>query len=291
MTTKIFDCTNPKASLLIVHGMTEHQAMYADFAQFLAAQGIAAMTFDHLGHGQDAFDNQSLGYIGNPEPAELMLSNVKTHANTLADQYPNLPHFILGHSMGSFITRCLINRHPSAFDGAVIMGTAMHTPSTSASLKITQLYNKLAPREQNLKFLKLMGKINSAPFRHEPNLMYMNWLNSNPARVKENMEDPLFGFAFTNNGYYAVMALMQEATSKQWWQRIPKNFPMLFVSGKDDPIGLIGIAVPHIAKELTAHDFSHISYHLYPHMRHQILQEDDKQVVFDDVLKWLQSHC
>ena len=81
----------PVATLLIVHGMAEHQGRYQPFAQFLANHDIAVLTFDHLGHGQQAYDNGCLGYMGNPNPAELLIDNVMEHAQLIAENTPTSP--------------------------------------------------------------------------------------------------------------------------------------------------------------------------------------------------------
>lgn len=280
----------PIATLLIVHGMAEHQGRYSDFAQFLAEHQIAVLTFDHLGHGQQAYDNNCLGYLGNPNPAELMIDNVMDHANLLAQKFPSVPHFILGHSMGSFIVRCIIQRFGEQFDGAIIMGTSDFNPLASAFVPITKNLNRFTSKRTNAALDKALNTFNNLPFRKEPDLKGFNWLNSNPKQVQAYIDDKLCGFQFTNNGYFALMALMQEGTQKDWFKKVPKNLPLLFVSGKDDPIGQMGKGVPRIAKRLAKNQFKAVTVKQYPTMRHEILLEDNHQLVYEDILAWMQQH-
>lgn len=283
----LYPTTDPKAMLLIVHGMAEHQGRYIKFAQFLAKNNIAVMTFDHLGHGETAKADNCLGYFGNPNPHELMIENVMGYARRLAKKYPNVPHFILGHSMGSFIVRCIIQRFGGEFDGAIIMGTSSPNPLANAFVPLTRIMNNANPTKPNILFDSILGKVNNTPFRHEPNLNGLNWLNSNVAEVQKFIADPLCGFPFTNNGYYGLMSLMAEGTHKNWWQNVPKTLPMLFVSGEDDPVGQMGKGIPKIVKDLQTHDFKDVIAIQYPKMRHEILLEKGKQQVFDDILNWI----
>lgn len=277
----------PIASLLVVHGMAEHQGRYAEFAQFLADHDIAVMTFDHLGHGQQAKDTDTLGFMGNPEPNENMLTHVMNHADRLASEYPDIPQFILGHSMGSFITRCLLGRYGKMFDGAIIMGTSATNPLNTLAVPLTQRLNSLASHRTNPVLDKLLNKLNNFPFRHEQDLQGFNWLNSDANAVKTYLADPLCGFPFTNNGYAALMTLMAEGTGKHWADDIPTTLPLLFVSGKDDPIGQMGKGIPTIVNDLKHRHFTHITVKQYPMMRHEILQELERQQVYDDILTWL----
>lgn len=280
----------PYATVLIVHGMAEHQGRYAEFAQFLANHHFVVMTFDHLGHGEHAAQTNSLGFMGNPHPADLMIDNVMMYAKQLADNYPNLPHFIVGHSMGSFITRCILQRFGNQFDGAIIVGTASPNPLAKKFLPITKTCNRIASKKTNVVFDKIFGKVNNLPFVFEKNMQDFNWLNSDKQAVQQFINDPLCGFAFTNNGYFALMTLMEQGTNKNWWQNVPTTLPLLFISGKKDPVGQMGKGVPIIVKDLKKHGFTHVEKVLYPNMRHEILLENGKAQVYVDVLNWLLKH-
>lgn len=280
----------PVATLLIVHGMAEHQGRYQPFAQFLANHDIAVLTFDHLGHGQRAYDNGCLGYMGNPNPAELMIDNVMDHAQLIAEKYPDLPHFILGHSMGSFIVRCILQRYGERFDGAVIMGTSDFNPLANLFVPITKNLNHFTTRRTNPVLDKILNQFNNLPFRKEPDLQGFNWLNSDPKQVKAYLDDKLCGFQFTNNGYFALMSLMQAGTNKHWYQQVPRQLPLLFVSGKDDPVGQMGKGITRIVKRLQKNNFASVSMQQYEAMRHEILLEPNHQQVYDDILAWLTHH-
>ncbi len=113
----------PKATLLILHGMQEHSGRYKDFAENLANNGFAVLLYDHLGHGKTAENREELGYFQKENPKQQLIDDAATMAAFLENNYPNISHFLLGHSMGSFIARCLLQNQEADFKGAVIVGT------------------------------------------------------------------------------------------------------------------------------------------------------------------------
>ena len=82
---------------------------------------------------------------------------------------------------------------------------------------------------------------------------------------------------------------MQSGLHKGWANTIDKEFPMLFISGKNDPIGNMARGIRAIVSRLQKQGFSNISSQLYPNMRHEPLHEQNNNVVYDDILNWLNS--
>ena len=116
----------PKAVLQIVHGMIEYIERYSDFADFLTANGYIVAGHDHIGHGHSVKDHKDWGIMHTSEPDEIMVEDIYEHYKMIRADYPSLPHFILGHSMGSYMVRKFLSQKSSDLadlSGAVIMGT------------------------------------------------------------------------------------------------------------------------------------------------------------------------
>jgi alpha-beta hydrolase superfamily lysophospholipase len=192
--------------------------------------------------------------------------------------------------MGSFIVRCILQRYGERFAGAIIMGTSDFNPLVNLFVPVTKNLNHFATRRTNPVLDKILKQFNNLPFRKEPDLQGFNWLNSDPKQVKTYLDDKLCGFQFTNNGYFALMSLMQAGTNKHWYQQVPRQLPMLFVSGKDDPVGQMGKGIARIVKRLQQNNFTSVSMQQYEAMRHEILLEPNHQQVYDDILAWLTHH-
>lgn len=282
--------TKIKATLLIVHGMAEHSGRYADFAQFLADNGIAVATYDQLGHGKTVKSESEFGFFGEEHPVQSLLKDVIVMANSLKAKHPEVPHFIMGHSMGSFIVRTVMKHHAHDFAGAILMGSADADPLAKIMLPINKTLAKIAPKKPNALFANIMNKIFNSKLDNRISSSPFAWISENQAGIEAYEADPLTGFNFTNNGYMTLFSLMESGLGKDWASTINKNFPMLFVSGQNDPIGNMGKGIDKVVKRLHQQSFGEIEVQLYPHMRHEPLQELEKQTVYQDILNWINSH-
>jgi len=281
--------TAVKATLLIVHGMAEHSGRYAEFAQFLADHGIAVATYDQLGHGQTVKTEADLGFFGEEHPVQSLLKDVIVMADSLKARHPSVPHFVMGHSMGSFIVRNVLKHHAHDFSGAILMGTAAANPLTKVLLPVNKLLAKVAPRQPNTVLANLMNKVLNLQLKDRTSSSQFAWLSENTANIEAFEADPRCGFAFTNNGFMTLFALMQAGLNNRWSTTIAKNFPMLFISGESDPIGEMSKGIRKIVTRLNKQNFSAVDIQLYPDMRHEPLHEKDKQLVYQDILEWLEN--
>ena len=277
------------ATLLIVHGMAEHSGRYSDFAQFLADNGIAVATYDHLGHGKTVKTEADLGFFGDEHPVQSLLKDVIVMADSLKSRHPNVPHFVLGHSMGSFIVRNVLKHHARNFSGAILMGTADANPLTKVLLPINKLLTKVAPRQPNTVFSNIMNKVLNSQLSDRDSSSQFAWLSENTANIAAYEADPKTGFDFTNNGFMTLFTLMNTGLNKGWATTIAKDFPMLFVSGEEDPIGEMGKGIRKIVSRLNKQKFSRVDIQLYLNMRHEVLHETDHKVVYQDLLAWIKS--
>ena len=278
------------ATLLIVHGMAEHSGRYAEFAQFLADHGVAVATYDQLGHGKTVKSAKDLGFFGHEHPVQSLLKDVIVMADSLKARHPTVPHFVMGHSMGSFIVRNVLKHHARNFSGAILMSTADTNPLTKILLPINKLLTKVAPKKPNTLIANTMNKVLNSKLNNRTSSSEFAWLSEDAAAVEAYEADPLNGFAFTNNGFLTLFTLMEAGLKKDWAATIARDFPMLLVSGENDPIGDMGRGIRKIANRLDKQHFDHISVQLYPHMRHEPLHEKNKQQVYQDILDWINSN-
>lgn len=282
--------TPPKASILIVHGMQEHSGRYAEFATFLTDNGFAVLTYDHLGHGKTAKTEEDRGYFQQHKPVERLVKDAKTMADLLREKYPDIPQLILGHSMGSFITRLLLQKHSAQFDAAIIVGTGGKIKGISLLKTFLWVKNLFNPHGRSRFVNNMFTKMNNHKFRNEPDDDGTNWLSLNRKNRMNFKKDPLMDFLFTNNGFFTVLSLIKKATGRSWAKTIRKDLPLLFVSGEDDPIGDFGKDVRKTVANLKEDGFQNVSLKLYPKMRHEILNDDVKEEVYREMLKWMNNN-
>ena len=120
----VLPADEPRALLIISHGMSEHMKRYLPFMQALAAHGILCFGHDHIGHGTTAASDEALGYMPKKNGADILISDVICDAKRFSGCYPHVPLILFGHSMGSFIARCAAaGNHASMFDALILSGT------------------------------------------------------------------------------------------------------------------------------------------------------------------------
>ncbi len=281
--------TQPKAAILLLHGMQEHSGRYAEFIQQLTQQGYAVLAYDHVGHGYTAKTEAEMGFFRKEKPDALLVAEATQMAYFLQAQFPDTAHILMGHSMGSFIARLVLKENSKLFDGAIIMGTGAANPAAIGFRPILYLANLFAAEKRSRWLNKLFTQINNSKFQDEQPNDGTNWLSANLANRKAFQADKLCGVDFSNNAFYGLISLNVKATRSNWAAEIAAAFPMLFVSGKEDPIGDFGKGIQKTVSALKNKGFTHIDMQLFPDMRHEILNEFDKQLVYNKITTWLEK--
>ena len=270
-----------RAVLQIVHGMAEHIERYDEFAGFLAENGMLVVGHSHLGHGQTAANDDELGWFGEPDGNDLLIGDIQTLRELTESQYPGVPYFILGHSMGSFLTRQYLGLYGKGLSGAVIMGTAdlpdVLVQSAAALCRLMAAFKGWHYRS---------ALIDSFIIRSYERKMGMEWLSKNEESTRAYAEDPKCGFAFTLNGFYHFFRTVDRANSLEAAGQMPKDIPIRFTAGAEDPVGSNGKGVEAVYRRYQKQG-ANADIKLYPGMRHEILNELDRLTVFEDILNWM----
>lgn len=280
---------NIRATILVIHGMQEHSGRYNELAHYLVKQGFVVLTYDHIGHGKTAATENDLGFFQLHQPDRQLVNDAENMADYVEKLYPTVPHFVLGHSMGSFVARCLLQQAGARFHGAVLVGTGGKTKVAPLARFIFTVLNTICPRRRTF-FNTVFIQMNNKRFRKEPNCDGTNWLSLNKANRVAFQQDSLCGVPFTINGFYTLLSLNVKATQRDWAKRISKDLPFLFLSGAEDPIGDFGEGVWQTEEQLEADGFKDVSSQVYFVMRHEILQEEIKLKVFQYIEEWISEH-
>ncbi len=278
-----------KAILQISHGMSEYIDRYDRFATFMASHGILVIGNDHLGHGESVKDKDELGYFPTKALSKTVVDDLYKVSTRIRARYPDVPFFLMGHSMGSFLARRYMMTYGNQLDGIIIMGTGAQPPHM---LKAAQTLAKTigmarGDRHRSGTMLKLAFGSYNKKISHERTPY--DWLSVNTENVDAYMEDPLCGFPFTINGYKTLFDVIAFIQNDENIRKIPKKLPMLFVSGEEDPVGGYGEDVKAVAARYESEGAEDIRVRLYPGDRHEILNEQDYEVVQHDILTFVQD--
>lgn len=276
-----------KGVFQIIHGMSEHFSRYEDIAEFLTSKGFVVTGDDHLGHGGSVGEDGLKGYFCDQDPATVVVRDVHRLKKMTQELYPGKPYFIMGHSMGSFIARNYIMRYGTGIQGAVIMGTGNQSKALINVSKFVAGFQKLFFGDKHPAMF-----INNLAFggynkRIENPKTPFDWLSVNEENVQRYIEDPDCGFLFTVNGFRTLFELIGRLLSKKNLEKVPAGLPLLFVSGAEDPVGDYGKGVTAAKNALTAAGVMDIEMKLYPGLRHEILNEKERDEVKEDIYNWL----
>ena len=275
-----------KAILQIAHGMVEFIDRYENFANYLCDRGFLVVGNDHIGHGGSVNSEDDWGYFGE-DGNRHVLDDMHELTKIIKKEYPDKPYFLLGHSMGSFYARQYLGEYGDELKAAIIMGTgfepALKIRGGMLVCKVIALFKGWRYRSEFVNNMAF-GAYNK---KFEPVRTRADWLSKDEKLVDWYVNEPRCSFMFTLNGYYNMFAGILRLHDKKLLNNVPKDLPILFVSGEDDPVGTFGKEVENAAQSLKNCGVKNIEVKLYPNDRHEILNETDKETVYEDLYKWL----
>ncbi len=277
------------AILQIAHGMVEFIDRYENFAKYLCSKGILVVGNDHLGHGGSVNSQEEWGYFGEDGNRHLLEDMHKLTLLT-KEKYPGLPYFLMGHSMGSFYARQYLFDYGDELDGAIIMGTGLEPLyKIKGGMFLCKLIAQFKGWDYRSEFVNNMA-FGAYGKKFEPLRTRADWLSKDEKLVDWYVNEPRCSFLFTLNGYYSMFEGISRLHDKTLLEKVPKDLPLFFVSGQDDPVGSFGKEVETSVQTLKDAGVKNIDLKLYPNDRHEILNETDKEVVYVDLYNWLSEH-
>lgn len=278
-----------KAILQISHGMIEYVERYDEFAKFFNENRILVIGNDHLGHGKTAASDEALGYFGEGK-SKTVVDDLYEVTKFAKETYgKEIPYFLFGHSMGSFMARRYLMTYGKALTGAIICGTG-YTPGIVLTVgtlcsNFIQLFKGKQYRSLFLKKIAFGNYNKQIPDAKTEN----DWLSRNTENVEKYNQDKYCTFLFTVNGYQTLFDVLKFIQKKENITHIPKKLPLYFIAGKEDPVGSYGAGVLKVAKQYKDSGIKNIKTKLYENDRHELTNEIDRKMVFRDILQWIEN--
>lgn len=281
---------NPKAVLQIVHGSAEHMKRYETFAKFLNANNLIVIGNDHRGHGKTIDIREDIGFFAKKNGWNKLVDDLKVVNNFIYKNYSNSNIMMFGHSMGSFLVRHYITLYSNTIKAAIICGTAWNPViQVWFAKQIASFISKFKSLKKpcdfihNLSYKKFSKKINIKDND-------LAWL-SRDIEVQNNfLKDPLSGQVFTASAFKDMFNGLLYIYKKKNIIKTRKDLPLFFIAGENDPVGNLGKWVKKTANKYKKLNFSYIDIKLYPEMRHEILNEINKEIVYEDILNFLNNN-
>lgn len=287
LVTYFWECEQPKGIVHIVHGMSEHAARYNEFALFLNQHGYLVYASDLRGHGKTAGSLEKVGLFAMQDGWNKVVNDVIDISKQLDLKYPNLPLYLLGHSMGSFIARSVAILCPPEVDGYIFSATAGHPG----------LIGKVGVRLSNLN-LKMMGKKNRSNMmtqlafgdynkKYENKRTEKDWLSKDESIVDAYISDPYCMQIFTSQFYNDLLSGVLYINETFHIRKMEKEKPILMFAGDMDPVGDYGKGPQEVYSKFEKAGIKDVTLKIYKTGRHEMLNETNRDEVYDMVLNWL----
>lgn len=281
-----------KGVIQLHHGLAEHSLRYDRFGSILAEQGYVLNAYDMRGHGRTAenADKNGTGMFGklaDKKGFDRAVLDLKAVTDNLKQDFPGKKTILLGHSFGSFVAQGFIEEFGSEIDGCILCGTAGPRPGLvamgSLAAHVITFFtgkNKCLPLLEKLSFGSYNEKIN--PIRTK-----CDWLSKNELNVDMYMMDNWCGFPLTNSFYCSMLEGLAKIHKSSNMKKIPASLPVFFIWGSDDPVGTYGKTIRELIEIYKSNGLKNIEQKEYEGDRHEILNENDKEKVENDIIEWI----
>ncbi len=278
-----------KGVVHILHGMGEHKERYLHFAKYLANNSFAVYAHDHRKHGESVNNENEVGIFTKEDKWDDIIDDCNFVNRQIKKDFPKIPLITLGHSMGSVIARKVISKYPNSSTMAILMGTL--PPITSgrafAPLMLSGIISLFNRKNNRSEFL---SKLLNEPLikKFEPRRTKFDWLSTDETIVDKYVDDPLCGYSYSSRFYYQFFKGIVDV-NKSVTMYETKDIPLLFISGKKDPVGEFGDGVKKTRELYSGHGLLDLTTELVDDARHEVLNEKNKATTYKYIIEWIEK--
>ncbi len=278
-----------KAVIQVAHGMQEYINRYDKMAEYLTGYGFMIVGNDHLGHGRTVKSRDELGYFAEGNASDILVKDMYRLTRRIKKIFPNKQIYLLGHSMGSFLTRKYIMTYGKAIDGVILCGTGRQPEVVIvAAYLLSDILSRIYGDKHRSKFINKLafGSYNRKIGPKDTG----DWLTKNQKVVDAYYRDPYCNFVFTLNGFKTLFRTIMYIQNPANYEKTPKDLPMHIISGTDDPVGNYGKGVKKVYEWYKDIGMEYLTMKLYNNDRHELFNETDAEYVCRDVARWIEKH-
>lgn len=276
-----------KAVIQIAHGMAETALRYEEFAHILNENDYIVYGNDHRGHGGSSKNLEELGYLGEEDGFVSMIKDMNKLTSIIQEENEDLPIYLFGHSMGSFLSQRYIQLYGDKIQGLILSGTnGKQGGMVNLGMFIAKLQMSLKGRRHKSSLLNNLsfGGFNKS---FKPNKTDFDWLSRDEKEVKKYIENPYCGTVFTTSYFYDFLRGLKGIWKEENMKKIPKKLPIFILAGSKDPVGNNGQGIENLYNCYKSLGMNNIKYKLYKDGRHEMLNEINKDEVFKDIITWI----
>ena len=281
----VFEAKNPKAVIQFIHGMEEYKERYDAFAEYLCSKGYTCVTSDLRGHGKSA---PLLSHISNKKGDKLIIADQKEIIKYIKKTYKDLPLYLFGHSMGTIISRVLMQTDGTKYAKVALSGYVNPNPIAGVGKALTKCVKLFKGSKGHSKLINglAVGAFNKTI---ENPRTPLDWLSYNEENVDKYIADPLCGVEFTLGSFDALMCLLSKMGKARKYKSIKEDTPILLIAGKDDPCTGFDKGRASSKALLEKVGYKNVEAVTLDNMRHEILNEKENQKVYEELLKFFEK--
>lgn len=279
----------PKAVIQITHGMCEYIGRYEEFIAFLCDNGFAVCGHDHLGHGKSVLNDDYLGYFAPQKGWQYLVKDTVQMSEIIRKQYPDIPLFLIGHSLGSLTARVAVSKCGYLYNGVILLGALNTKIKVDAVMAMADTFRRASGDMCRSEFIEKMiyGYTN---IKIDDPVNKFGWLTRDDNIVYKFYDDPKCNFIFTISAYCDLIKLFMYATDRKCIEATPKDKPIIIMGGEADPIGQWGKGPRELLSVLGNTGCTNVEMKLYDGARHELLNEINRNEVYNDIVQWCGNH-
>lgn len=277
-----------KGVVQICHGMAEHIGRYDEFMQFLCNNGYVVVAYDQRGHGKTAGSVEKLGYMSDNDNFQALVDDLYKVNQYVHENYPNKLIYLFGHSMGSFVSQRFIELHSSSIDGCILSGSSFNNGLT---FKLGHILASIITKFKDRKYIsRMMDNLSFQSYnkKFKPNITTVDWLSRDMDNNRRYVEDPYCGTIFTVSFFKDLTGGFK--TISKNIELVNNELPIYIMSGDCDPVGNFGKGTTKLYKKLKNSGIKDLTLKLYKDGRHEMLNEINKDEVYNNILEWINNH-
>jgi alpha-beta hydrolase superfamily lysophospholipase len=269
----IFEADDAKALVQIIHGAVEHKNRYYEFAEFLRENGFTVIISDNRGHGESIDDEYYVGTMGS---LRLMIDDQTLVSGYIKNRYPGKDLYMIGHSLGSLFARVYLQEHDDEISKLVISGTPNYVPGVGAAYILGRIITLLGRKRGN--FLSILKGDTKQDF---------SWISSSKENLERYINDPLCGYIYENYAQLTVIDADRQMHKFKNFRCKNPGLPIISVTGEEDPVTGGEKGLKDSIDSLRKVGYTNIRHIVYKGMKHEVLNEDNREIVYQDILNFL----
>lgn len=271
-----------KGIVQISHGMAEHKERYYDFMEYLKENGYVSVIHDHRGHGNSIKSKEDLGYFYT-EDINYIINDLYDVTKYIKDKFKDKKIYLFSHSMGTLVARGYIKKYDNEIERLILCGPPTKNELTKFAIMLAEMSKYI---NSDNKPNKLLNKLTFGNYNKD-NSLDNGWLSKSTSNVNNYNDDDLCGFVFTSNGFINLYKLMDNAFKMDNYKMQNKSLPIFLIAGSDDPVIQSENKFLELVDFLKELGYKDVTSKLYKGLKHEILNEEERDTIYKDILNFL----